>query len=112
MKPYDPPAAEAVRNTRESDDRVRTWAHRVAWVNIACAPGLVTLVTVYHLFDDSSMAGVLWIWSFPVALVGYALPGLLLMLLPRAGWVVQVVPLGLSWYAVQLLLQVLRLSGK
>jgi hypothetical protein len=107
LKPYDPPAAETAP-ARESGDRLRAWAYRVGWLNIACAPGLVVLATAYHLFDDSSMAGVLWVLSFPVALLGYALPGALLMLLPRAGWVLQIVPLGLSCYTVTLLMQLGR----
>jgi hypothetical protein len=112
LNPYDPPTADTGRNTHESNGRVRTWARRVGWFNIACAPSFVALVTVYCLLDDSSMAGVLWIWSFPAALVAYALPGLLLMLLPRAGWAFQLLPLALSWYAVQMLQHVLRLTAK
>jgi uncharacterized membrane protein len=63
-------------------------------VEIVLAGCLVALVTLYHLRDDSSMAAVAWLYSFPVALLFLALPGILLRKTRWLGWAVQVLPVG------------------
>jgi hypothetical protein len=70
------------------------------WLEIACAPGLILLTTWLHLHDDSSMAAIVWVWSLLVAGFAYLIPGVVLLLAPRWGWLLQPLPVLTTGYLV------------
>jgi hypothetical protein len=73
-------------------DRLRIAARWLGWIEVAAAPGLVCWATKYHLQDDSSMAAMMWIYSFPCAAIFFALPGYLLLRESRIAWLAQALP--------------------
>ena len=83
------------------------WARRIGLTDIMMAPCLVVLAIAYHLVDDSGGGAIAWLYSFPVALVGYLVPGFLLLRWPRVGWPMQVVPAAMTCYVVAAVLHVL-----
>lgn len=72
------------------------------WLGLAeivLAGQLVAMVTPYHLRNDSGTAAVVWLYSFSVALLFLALPGIVLGRTRCLRWALQVLPVALSlWF--------------
>jgi hypothetical protein len=86
---------------RERPSRVLKW---LGWLELVAAPSFFALVTWYHVHDESSMAGIIWLLSIPTAFFVYLLPGTLLLVAPRSGLVPQVLPAFFTGYLVFLML--------
>ncbi len=100
--PYEPPhPAELPRERRKLVER---W---FGWLEVLAAPSFFAFTTWYHAHDGSSMAGVLWLWSIPTAFIVYLFPGVLLLVAPRWGLLVQVLPTLFTGYLALLALAAL-----
>lgn len=74
----------------------------IGWLEVAIGPLLFAGVTWYHLYDDSGMAAVMWLWSMPIAVVVYMVPGVLLVMAPRWGLLAQALPALFTGYLLLL----------